>query len=117
MGSLGQMIQMRWLTMLIKALSAPLPDLDMEEDSEILAAKDSFGHSIAFSGSVSATEEGPRHDAIPSTWQATAFGERTIRYRCFMTHDIIHDIICDIRYDILLCTGLCGVTGTLPQQS
>jgi hypothetical protein len=26
-------------------------------------------------------------------------------------------IIYDITYDILLCAGLCGVTGALPQQS
>ncbi len=62
-------------------------------------AKYSFVHSAAFSRSVSATAEawGPGHDAIPSTWQATAFGERTVRYTCFMWHDIIHDIMYDIR--------------------
>ena len=48
------------------------------------AAKDSFGHSAAFSGSVSSTAEGQRHDAIHSTWQATTFEERTVRYRCFI---------------------------------
>ncbi len=48
--------------------------------SPATAAKDNFGHSAAFSGSVSATAEGPRHDAIPSTWQATAFEKRTVRY-------------------------------------
>jgi hypothetical protein len=26
--------------------------------------------------------EGPRHDTIHSTWQATTFEERTVRYRC-----------------------------------
>ncbi len=94
----------------------PLPDRDMEEDTEILpttgcrcshclltertdsaglsswkttwspatAGKDNFGHSAALSGIVSATAGGPRHDAIPLTWQATALGERTVRYWCFM---------------------------------
>ncbi len=61
--------------------------------SPATAAKESFGYSAAFSASVSTTAEGPRHDAIPSTWQATAIGEKIVRYRCFMLYDIICDII------------------------
>jgi hypothetical protein len=30
---------------------------------------------------------------------------------------IIHDVIYNIIYDILLCAGLCGITGALPKQS
>jgi hypothetical protein len=51
--------------------------------SPAAAAKDSFGRSAAFSGSGSYTVEGPRHNVIPSTWQATAIWERTVSYRCF----------------------------------
>ncbi len=45
--------------------------------SQATEAKDSFGHFATFSGSVSATAEGPRHDAIPSTRQATTLGKKT----------------------------------------
>jgi hypothetical protein len=85
--------------------------------SPATVANDSFGHSAASSGSGSTTEEVQRHNSIPLTWQqVTAFGERTVRYWCFMCYDIIYDIICDIGYDILLCAGLCGVTGALVHQ-
>ncbi len=47
------------------------------------------------------TAEGPGHDVmIPSTWQATDFGERIVRYWCFLCYDIISDIRNDIRYQI-----------------
>jgi hypothetical protein len=67
--------------------------------SSARAAKGSFGHSAAFSGSGSATAGGQRHDAIPSTWQETAFGERTVRIICFMRYDLINDIMYDIAYE------------------
>jgi hypothetical protein len=46
----------------------------------------SFGNSAAFSVSVSATAEDPKPDAIPSTWQASAFGERTVGTVRYMFH-------------------------------
>ncbi len=53
----------------------------------------------------------PRHNANLSTWQATAFGKRTLRCRFSMCYDIIYDFRYDIRYDILLYAGMCCVTG------
>ncbi len=81
--------------------------------SPTTVAKDSFGLSAGFSGSVSSTAEGQRQDAINSTWQATALGKEPsgTGVSCNMISDMIS---CHMQDCVVL---LAAQSGALHQQT